>query len=91
MWDRIHSRISNTQKLITELWLSFLMAGAGSMTVFVLFDPDIILHCLNLADMNRTGAYTIVFFFFWVLTSCTSLLTTLFLESDNARYRNNDG
>ena len=82
MWDRVHSRTSNVQKLITELWVSFLTAGAGAIFIFVMFEPDDIFHCLHLEDMNRTGGYSIVFLFFWFLTSVASLLTTLFLDRD---------
>ena len=88
MWDRIHGRISNSQKLITDLWLSFLTAGAGTTIVFILFDPDEILFCLDLSDLSRTGAYSIVFFFFWFMTSCASLLSTLFLDTDNKKNSN---
>ena len=88
MWDRIHGRISNSQKLITDLWLSFLTAGAGTTFVFILFDPDEILYCLDLSGLGRTGAYSIVFFFFWFMTSCASLLSTLFLDTDNTKNSN---
>ncbi len=88
MWDRVHSRISNTQKVITNLWLSFLMAAVASIIVFIIFDPDDILHCLNLSHISRSGACTIVFFFFWFITSSTSMLSTLFLDTDDTKNRN---
>jgi hypothetical protein len=87
MWDKIHTSISNTQKVITNLWLSFLMAAVACIIVFIIFDPDDIIHCLNLSHISQSGAYSIVFFFFWFITASTSMLSTLFLDADNTKNR----
>lgn len=66
------------QRIIAVLWPSFLMSGLATILFFTAFDPaDLIFNNRNL-EISRTGAYTIGFFLFWMLTALTSALTCYF-------------
>lgn len=60
------------------LWLSFLLAGAATGVFFSVIDPLELRFCVPFPEISRTGAYTIGFFLFWLLTSAASGLAVLF-------------
>lgn len=77
MWDRA-KKIPKTQRIIAVLWLSFLMAIAATGVFFSAIDPLELRYCVSFPEVSRTGAYTIGFFLFWLLTACSSLLAVFF-------------
>ena len=71
------------QRIIAVLWPSFLMSGLATVLFFTAFDPaELIVNNRNL-DISRTGAYTIGFFLFWMLTAGTCALTCYFQRPCN--------
>jgi hypothetical protein len=77
-WDRIGS-MSVAQRIATVLWLSFLMAGIATGCFFSVIDPLELRYCVDFPDVSRTGAYSIGFFLFWLLTASSSLLAVFFI------------
>ena len=73
MWDR-GGHIPFVQRVITVLWASFLMAGIATGVFFSTIDPLELRYCVSFPEVSRTGAYTIGFFLFWLLTSASGLL-----------------
>lgn len=90
LWARIGT-MSVAHRVGTVLWLSFLMAGIATGFFFSIIDPLELRYCVDFPEVSRTGAYTIGFFLFWLLTSVTGLLSALFiyptkdLEADNSQ------
>lgn len=72
-WDR-GGAIPLPQRIVTVLWASFLMAGVATGVFFSAIDPLELRYCVSFPEVSRTGAYTIGFFLFWLLTSASSLL-----------------
>ncbi len=66
------------QRLISILWPSFITSGIATGLFFTAFDPQQLLMFTDFAEISRTGAYTVGFFLFWLLTSITSVLTCYF-------------
>lgn len=63
-------------------WCSFLVAAAGTMVFFAFVDP------LALGDVteppiqvSRMTGYAIGFFFFWLLTAVSALLTVYLIRT----------
>ncbi len=77
-WDRVGS-MSVAQRIATVLWLSFLMAGIATGCFFSVIDPFELQYCVDFPEMSRTGAYSIGFFLFWLLTASSSLLSAFFV------------
>ena len=77
VWDR-SGHIPVTQRVIAVLWLSFLMAGIATGVFFSTIDPLELKYCVSFPEVSRTGAYTIGFFLFWILTASSSLLAVFF-------------
>ena len=77
-WARIGS-MSVAQRIATVLWLSFLMAGIATGCFFSVIDPFELQYCVDFPEMSRTGAYSIGFFLFWLLTASSSLLAAFFI------------
>ena len=77
VWDK-GGRIPRTQRIITVLWLSFLMAGMATGGFFSSIDPLELRYCVSFPEISRTGAYTVGFFLFWILTAASSLLAVFF-------------
>ena len=77
VWDK-GSRIPRAQRIITVMWLSFLMAGMATGIFFSSIDPLELKYCVSFPEVSRTGAYTIGFFLFWLLTATSSLLAVFF-------------
>jgi len=66
----------NARSVMLVLWPSFLLAGLASAVVFALIDPlDVAIFGYIRPD--REWLYAIGFFFFWLVTALSSLLTTL--------------
>lgn len=71
--------MSVAQRIATVLWLSFLMAGIATGCFFSVIDPFELQYCVDFPEMSRTGAYSIGFFLFWLLTASSSLLAAFFI------------
>jgi hypothetical protein len=71
--------ISVTQRVITVLWLSFLMAGIATGFFFSAIDPLELRYCIDFPEVSRTAAYSIGFLLFWLLTASSSLLAVFFV------------
>ncbi|MGB1800822.1 MAG: hypothetical protein ACPHLK_08345 [Gammaproteobacteria bacterium] len=78
MFDRIGT-MSVKQRIITTLWLSFLMAGIATGIFFSAIDPLELQYCVDFPEVSRTTAYSIGFFLFWLLTASSSLLAVIFV------------
>lgn len=78
LWARIGT-MSVAHRVGTVLWLSFLMAGIATGFFFSVIDPYELRYCVDFPEISRTGAYTVGFFLFWLLTSVTGLLSALFI------------
>lgn len=76
-WDRTDN-IPYAPRIIAVLWLSFLMAGAATGVFFSAIDPMELRNCVDFPEVNRTAAYSIGFFLFWLLTASSSLLAVFF-------------
>ena len=70
--------IPRVQRLVAVLWPSFLTAGLANALFFTAFDPLDLAALTDYPHISRTGAYTIGFFLFWLLTSGTCALTCYF-------------
>lgn len=71
--------ISVAQRIISVLWLSFLMAGVATGFFFSVIDPLELKYCVDFPEVSRTAAYSIGFILFWLLTSTSSLLAAFFI------------
>lgn len=74
------SAIPTIQRVISVLWPSFLIAGVATIMCFTVFDPAEIAACLGIDHIDRSGAYTVGFFLFWLMNVASSLLTVYFLR-----------
>ncbi len=74
--------LSGSQKIIAILWLSFVMAGVATVVFFAAIDPEALKPCVTFPEVSRSGAYTIGFLLFWLLTASSSILTHYFLRID---------
>jgi hypothetical protein len=71
--------VSVTQRIVTVLWLSFVMAGIATGAFFSVIDPLELKYCVSFPEVSRTAAYSIGFFLFWLLTASSSLVAVFFL------------
>ena len=67
------------QRVSAVLWPSFLLAGTATVVFFALIDPLVMLDCQGAPPLSRTGAYSLGFFLFWLLTAAASACTAYFL------------
>jgi len=72
------SSIPIIQRFVSVLWPSFLMAGAATVVLATALDPLELGRCLGAESIDRVGAYSVGFFFLWLLTMSSSLLTLYF-------------
>lgn len=72
------AQIPRIQWVISVLWPGFLVAGAATIVTFTLLDPVEISACIGGPEISRTGAYSVGFFVFWMMTFLSSLLTCYF-------------
>ncbi len=70
---------SVAQRVITVMWLSFLMAGVATGIFFSAIDPLTLKYCVDFPEVSRTTAYSIGFFLFWLLTASSSLFSVFFV------------
>lgn len=66
------------QRLIHILWPSFLVAGIADILFTSLFDPLQIMYQGEPLIEHRIAAYTIGFFFFWLICIGSSAMTCYF-------------
>jgi hypothetical protein len=66
------------QRVIAVLWPSFITSGIATAVFFTVFDPVELVTLAGYLEVSRTGAYSIGFFLFWLLTSTTCALTCYF-------------
>ena len=66
------------QRVIAVLWPSFITSGIATVVFFTVFDPVELVTLAGYLDVSRTGAYSIGFFLFWLLTSISCALTCYF-------------
>ena len=78
IWDKT-GMMPLTQRIITTLWLSFIMAGIATGVFFSAIDPMELKYCVDFPEVNRTTAYSIGFLLFWLLTASSSLLVMFFI------------
>ncbi len=71
--------VSVAQRIITVMWLSFIMAGIATGAFFSAIDPLELKYCVDFPEVSRTAAYSIGFFLFWLLTASSSLLAVFFI------------
>lgn len=74
--------IPKIQKISAVLWPSFLAAGLATAITFSVFDPTEILRCVGGPEIDRLGAYTIGFFFFWLVTAISSGVSCYFVRCE---------
>lgn len=60
------------------LWLSFLLAAVATGIFFSAIDPEELRFCVSFPQVSRSGAYTIGFFLFWLLTAASGVLAVAF-------------
>jgi hypothetical protein len=72
------AEIPKIQWVVSVLWPGFLVAGAGTIVTFTLFDPVEMSACIGGPEISRTGAYSLGFFLYWLMTSLSSILTCYF-------------
>lgn len=70
---------SVAQRVITVLWLSFLMAGVATGVFFSAIDPLELKYCVDFPEASRATAYSIGFLLFWLLTASSSLFAVFFV------------
>lgn len=75
---------SVAQRVITVLWLSFLMAGMATGVFFSAIDPLELKYCVDFPEASRTTAYSIGFLLFWLLTASSSLFAVFFVYPEKA-------
>jgi len=73
--------LPRVQRISAVLWPAFLSAGAATVIFFALIDPLALLDCQGAPPLSRTGAYSLGFFLFWMLTTVSSLATAYFLST----------
>ena len=70
------------RSLMWILWPSFLMTGLASAVVFALIDP-LDVSIFGYIRPEREILYAFGFFFFWLITALSSLLTVFMLPKDH--------
>lgn len=69
---------SNMERTIQILWPSFIVAGIMDILTFALFDPMEIMYQGAALFDSRLGAYSSMFFIFWLFGASSSILTCYF-------------
>jgi hypothetical protein len=71
-----------TQRLLSILWPSFLMAGVLEILVFAVLDPsDMRWFGGPPVEMSRMAIYTVTFLIFWGVISVSGAITSLLSAS----------
>ncbi len=72
----------NKQAVFTVIWISFLVAAAGTMLFFALFDPVDLSGIFDPElEVSRDAGYAAGFFFFWFLCAVCSGLTAFLVRT----------
>ena len=71
-----------SQRLISIFWPSFLVAGLGTILLFVAIDPAQMTGPAWLVSLSRLEVYTLGFLFFWVLMALACFLTCYFQKPE---------
>ena len=69
------------QRIMWVLWPAFLMAAITEMLFFAIIDPGEIVLFGNPVELSATGTYSLFFFFFWAMGTCSSALTCFLQRS----------
>jgi len=70
------------QAVFTVIWISFLVAAAGTMLFFAVFDPVDLTGIFDAdLDVSRDAGYAAGFFFFWILCAVCSGLTAFLVRT----------
>ena len=70
------------QAVFTVIWISFLVAAAGTMLFFAVFDPGDLTGIFDAdLDVSRDAGYAAGFFFFWILCAVCSGLTAFLVRT----------
>ena len=69
---------SKMERTIQILWPSFIVAGLMDILTFALFDPMEIMYQGTALFDSRLGAYSSMFFIFWLFGASSSILTCYF-------------
>ena len=59
------------------------MAGIATGVFFSTIDPLELKYCVDFPEVSRTGAYSIGFILFWLLTSASGLLSVFLTYPEN--------
>ena len=69
-------------------WSSFLAASVGTMLVFAVLDPEIIIAGFDSGEpgaepfwLTRTGIYSLGFFLLWLVSAVAGVLTTVLMQT----------
>jgi hypothetical protein len=73
-------------------WSSFLAASVGTMLVFAVLDPQVIIHGFDSGEpgaepwwLTRTGIYSLGFFLLWLVGAVAGVLTVLLTQTPAPR------
>ena len=70
------------QAVFTVVWISFLVAAAGTMVFFALYDPVELSGIFDEdLDVGRDAGYAAGFFFFWILCAACSGITAFLVRT----------
>ena len=75
--------IPTSQKIISVIWPSFLMAGLGTILFFSAIDPGEMSSPAWFVNLSRLEAYTAGFMFLWLLGIFACLLTRYFQKPED--------
>jgi hypothetical protein len=70
-----------SQRLIWILWPGFIMAIPAIGLTFSVFDPNDMQFFGAPAELSHLAAYTLAFFFYWVVGAASSALTCMLQKS----------
>jgi hypothetical protein len=69
-------------------WSSFLAASVGTMLVFAVLDPAIIIAGFDTGEpgaqpfwLTRTGIYSLGFFLLWLVSAVAAVLTAVLMQT----------
>ena len=75
------------QRIMWVLWPAFMVAAATEVLFFAFIDPGEIVLFGNPVELGPTATYSLFFFFFWAMASCSSALTCFLQRSPFERGR----
>jgi len=69
------------QRIMWVLWPAFLMAAVSEMLFFAFIDPGEVVLFGNPVTLSASATYSLFFFFFWTMATCSSALTCFLQRS----------